>query len=81
VIVVGSEKSSNSRRLVQVVEELAGRPAHLVDTAADLRREWFAGVRRVGVTAGASTPTQLTRAVIAALEAMPDVAGSPAGSG
>ena len=71
VVVVGSPRSSNSRRLVQVVEERAGRPAHLVDTADELDPAWFAGMRRVGVTAGASTPTQLTRAVIAALEAMP----------
>ena len=71
VVVVGSTRSSNSKRLVQVVEERAGRPAFLVDTADDLRAEWFRGMRRVGVTAGASTPTQLTRAVIAALEAMP----------
>ena len=72
VVVVGSTRSSNSRRLVQVVEERAGRRAHLVDTAADLDPAWFRGVRRVGVTAGASTPTQITRAVIAALEALPD---------
>lgn len=70
VVVVGSPRSSNSRRLVQVVEERAGKPAFLVDTAADLDPAWFAGMRRVGVTAGASTPTQITRAVIAALEAM-----------
>lgn len=72
VVVVGSQRSSNSKRLVQVVEELAGKPAHLVDTAADLRPEWFTGVHRVGVTSGASTPTQITREVIGALEAMPD---------
>jgi 4-hydroxy-3-methylbut-2-enyl diphosphate reductase len=72
VVVVGSSRSSNSRRLVQVVEEHAGKPAHLVDTADDLDPAWFRGIRRVGVTAGASTPTQITRAVIAALEAMPD---------
>lgn len=70
VVVVGSSRSSNSRRLVQVVEEKGHRPAHLVDTAADLRPEWFRGIQRVGVSSGASTPTQLTRAVIAALEAM-----------
>lgn len=70
VIVVGSSRSSNSQRLVQVVENLAHRPAHLVDTAADLRPEWFQGVDRVGVTSGASTPTQITRAVIEALEQM-----------
>ncbi|HUY54109.1 MAG TPA: 4-hydroxy-3-methylbut-2-enyl diphosphate reductase [Candidatus Nanopelagicaceae bacterium] len=70
VIVVGSSRSSNSQRLVQVVRELAHRPAHLVDTAADLRPEWFQDVGRVGVTSGASTPTGITREVIAALEAM-----------
>jgi 4-hydroxy-3-methylbut-2-enyl diphosphate reductase len=72
VVVVGSRRSSNSRRLVQVVEELGHKPAHLVDTAAELDPLWFRGVRRVGVTSGASTPTHITREVIAALEAMPD---------
>ncbi|HEX4754395.1 MAG TPA: 4-hydroxy-3-methylbut-2-enyl diphosphate reductase [Candidatus Dormibacteraeota bacterium] len=71
VVVVGSSRSSNSLRLVQVVEERAGKPAFLVDTAADVRPEWFAGHKRIGVTAGASTPTQLTRGVIAAIEALP----------
>jgi 4-hydroxy-3-methylbut-2-enyl diphosphate reductase len=71
VVVVGSSRSSNSLRLVQVVEERAGKPAFLVDTAADVRPEWFAGMNRIGVTAGASTPTQLTRGVIAAIEALP----------
>lgn len=72
VVVVGSTRSSNSKRLVQVVEERAGRRAFLVDTAADLDPAWFRGMHRVGVTAGASTPTQITRAVIAALEAIPE---------
>jgi 4-hydroxy-3-methylbut-2-enyl diphosphate reductase len=71
VVVVGSRRSSNSQRLVQVVEELGHRPAHLVDTADELQAEWFRGMSRVGVTSGASTPTHLTRGVIAALEAMP----------
>ena len=71
VVVVGSSRSSNSQRLVQVVKEKAGKPAYLVDTAADIDPGWFRGVRRVGVTAGASTPTQITRAVIAAIEDLP----------
>jgi 4-hydroxy-3-methylbut-2-enyl diphosphate reductase len=81
VIVVGSWRSSNSQRLVQVVHELAGRPAYLVDTASDLKPEWFVGCDRVGVTAGASTPTVLTREVIAALELMgaPESAAVAAG--
>lgn len=68
VVVVGSRRSSNSLRLVQVVTELAGKPAFLVDTAEELEAAWFTGMHRVGVTSGASTPTPLTRAVIAALE-------------
>jgi 4-hydroxy-3-methylbut-2-en-1-yl diphosphate reductase len=71
VVVVGSSRSSNSQRLVQVVKERAGKPAYLVDTADDLDPAWFSGIRRVGVTSGASTPTQLTRAVITRLEEMP----------
>lgn len=70
VIVVGSPRSSNSQRLVEVVRKLAGKPAHLVNDLEDLRLEWFAGVRRVGVTSGASTPSQLTRKVIEHLEAL-----------
>lgn len=70
VIVVGSSRSSNTQRLVQVVGDLAHRPAHLVDTAADLRPEWFRGIQRVGVTSGASTPSQITREVIRTLEEM-----------
>lgn len=68
VIVVGSRRSSNSMRLVQVVEERKHTPAHLVDNASEIDPAWFRGMRRVGVTSGASTPTRLTREVVAALE-------------
>jgi 4-hydroxy-3-methylbut-2-enyl diphosphate reductase len=70
VIVVGSPRSSNSRRLVQVVEEYGHKPAHLVDSPADVDPGWFAGIRRVGVTSGASTPTWMTRKVIEHLESL-----------
>ena len=76
VIVVGSPRSSNSNRLVEVVRKLAGKPAHLVDRMEDIDPRWFEGVRRVGVTSGASTPTQLTRRVIEHLESL-NRAGSP----
>jgi 4-hydroxy-3-methylbut-2-en-1-yl diphosphate reductase len=75
VIVVGSPRSSNSRRLVEVVRTIAGKPAHLVDTVEELRPEWFQGARRVGVTSGASTPTHLTRRVVEHLERF-EAAGS-----
>jgi 4-hydroxy-3-methylbut-2-enyl diphosphate reductase len=70
VIVVGSERSSNSKRLVQVVEERAKRPAYLVDTYRDIKPEWLAGKKKVGVTSGASTPTHLTREVVEYLEGL-----------
>src|ERR1700716_2918150 len=70
VIVVGSTRSSNSLRLVEVVKKLGHKPAYLVDRMEDLDLEWFAGARKVGVTSGASTPTQLTRRVIEYLEAL-----------
>jgi 4-hydroxy-3-methylbut-2-en-1-yl diphosphate reductase len=78
VIVVGSPRSSNSNRLVEVVTKLAGKPAHLVDRLEEIDPAWFDGVRRVGVTSGASTPSQLTRKVIAYLETL-DSASAPAG--
>ena len=70
VIVVGSPRSSNSLRLVEVVKKLGGKPAYLVDRMEDLNIEWFKGAKKVGVTSGASTPTQLTRRVIEHIEAM-----------
>jgi 4-hydroxy-3-methylbut-2-en-1-yl diphosphate reductase len=70
VIVVGSPRSSNSMRLVEVVKKLGGKPAHLVNDLDDIRTEWFEGIRKVGVTSGASTPSQLTRRVIEYLEAL-----------
>jgi 4-hydroxy-3-methylbut-2-enyl diphosphate reductase len=70
VIVVGSTRSSNSLRLVEVVKKLGGKPAYLVDRMEDLDPAWFKGATRVGVTSGASTPSQLTRRVIEHIEAM-----------
>ena len=70
VIVVGSTRSSNSKRLVEVVEKKGGKPAHLIDTLEEIDPEWFRGVSRVGVTSGASTPSQLTRKVIEYLEGL-----------
>lgn len=68
VIVVGDARSNNSNRLVQVAQDLAGREAHLVDTAEQIDPAWLEGKRRVAVTSGASTPTQITREVIRRLE-------------
>ncbi|TMG79297.1 MAG: 4-hydroxy-3-methylbut-2-enyl diphosphate reductase [Betaproteobacteria bacterium] len=69
VIVVGSPNSSNSNRLREVAEHM-GAQAYMVDTAADLRVEWIAGKRRIGVTAGASAPEVLVNELIARLKAL-----------
>jgi len=66
VIVVGSPTSSNSNRLRELAERL-GAASYMVDQAADLRPEWFAGRSRVGLTAGASAPEVLVQQVIARL--------------
>lgn len=69
VLVVGDPRSNNSNRLVQVVQERAGRPAYLIDSVDEIDPRWLVGAKKVGVTSGSSTPTHLTRAVIKFLEA------------
>jgi 4-hydroxy-3-methylbut-2-enyl diphosphate reductase len=66
VIVVGSPNSSNSNRLREVAQS-RGIEACMVDNAAQLKQEWVAGRKRVGVTAGASAPEVLVQEVIAKL--------------
>ncbi len=62
-VVVGSQNSSNSNRLRELAENIGTR-AYLVDTASELRQEWFAQARVVGVTAGASAPEVLVQEVL-----------------
>ncbi|WP_204366970.1 4-hydroxy-3-methylbut-2-enyl diphosphate reductase [Nocardiopsis chromatogenes] len=69
VLVVGSDNSSNSVRLVELAER-NGTPAHLIDGPGDIRPEWLAGARTVGLTAGASAPPALVDAVVAALRGL-----------
>lgn len=66
VLVVGSPNSSNSNRLRELAKRL-DKHAYLVDSADDLQQEWFKGVARVGITAGASAPEVLVEGVIARL--------------
>lgn len=63
-IVVGDPRSNNTSRLVQVAEELAGSPAIRIESLDDLAPEVLSGKKRVAITSGTSTPTQLTREVI-----------------
>ena len=69
VIVVGSPTSSNSNRLRELAQRL-GTESYMVDSAAELRAEWFEGKSRVGLTAGASAPEILVREVIDRIRAL-----------
>jgi len=63
VLVVGSNNSSNSNRLVEVSRNL-GTQGYLIDNADAIHPEWLAGVGTVAVTAGASAPEILVEGVI-----------------
>jgi 4-hydroxy-3-methylbut-2-enyl diphosphate reductase len=69
VIVVGSPNSSNSNRLREVAQS-RGIHAYMVEDAAQLKAEWVAGKKRIGVTAGASAPEVLVNELIARLKAL-----------
>ncbi|MFE0038098.1 4-hydroxy-3-methylbut-2-enyl diphosphate reductase [Streptomyces sp. NPDC059015] len=64
VIVVGSQNSSNSKRLVEVALGAGARDAHLVDYAQEIDETWLEGVSTVGVTSGASVPEVLVEEVL-----------------
>ncbi|MCP5384311.1 MAG: 4-hydroxy-3-methylbut-2-enyl diphosphate reductase [Altererythrobacter sp.] len=63
VLVIGSPKSSNSLRLVEVAER-CGTDAKLIQRASDIDPAWLDGVGTLGLTAGASAPEKLVREVI-----------------
>jgi 4-hydroxy-3-methylbut-2-enyl diphosphate reductase len=64
LLVIGAANSSNANRLVEVSRVL-GTPSYLINDKNDVRAEWIEGARRVGVTAGASTPEFLVSEVVA----------------
>ena len=69
VIVVGSPNSSNSNRLREVAQN-QGVEAYMVDNASFLKLEWLIGKQKIGVSAGASAPEVLVKAVIEKLQQM-----------
>jgi len=63
VLVIGSRNSSNSNRLVDVTREM-GTESHLIDNEGEVREEWLAGKRVVGITSGASAPEELVQRLV-----------------
>jgi 4-hydroxy-3-methylbut-2-enyl diphosphate reductase len=69
VLVIGSDNSSNSKRLVEVARA-SGTPAHLVDDESEIESAWLGGADTVGVTSGASAPEWLVERVIDPLKGL-----------
>jgi 4-hydroxy-3-methylbut-2-enyl diphosphate reductase len=63
VLVIGSRNSSNSNRLVEVARE-HGADSYLIDNEAQVREEWLADKRVVGITSGASAPEELVQRLV-----------------
>ena len=68
LLVVGSENSSNSKRLVEV-GDTSSVPSHLVNDSTEVNPMWLSNIRNVGVTAGASAPEHLVQDLIRFLDA------------
>jgi len=64
VLVIGSRNSSNSQRLVEVARDY-GADSHLIDNESEVREEWLAGKRVVGISSGASAPEELVQRLVA----------------
>lgn len=63
VLVVGSQTSANSKRLVSISKR-TGTETYLIDSAEELKPGWFSGIENVGITAGASTPDHIVKEVV-----------------
>jgi 4-hydroxy-3-methylbut-2-enyl diphosphate reductase len=69
LLVIGSENSSNSQRLVEVAQR-EGCTARLINDETSIDPDWFMGAATVGVTAGASTPEALVERVVGVLASL-----------
>jgi len=67
ILVIGSSNSSNSNRLCELARR-RGITSHLIDGIKDLNQQWFANVKTVGLTAGASAPEKLVQEVLSMLK-------------
>ncbi|MDQ0351041.1 4-hydroxy-3-methylbut-2-enyl diphosphate reductase [Alkalibacillus filiformis] len=67
-LVVGDPKSNNSNRLAQVSKEKAGTEAYRIADVSEIKLDWLEQCEKIAVTAGASTPTPITKEVIKFIE-------------
>jgi 4-hydroxy-3-methylbut-2-enyl diphosphate reductase len=65
VLVIGSQNSSNSQRLVEVARDFGADEAYLIDNAGQVDERWLEGKRVVGISSGASAPEELVAELVA----------------
>ncbi|HEY6221464.1 MAG TPA: 4-hydroxy-3-methylbut-2-enyl diphosphate reductase, partial [Candidatus Eisenbacteria bacterium] len=76
MVVVGGRQSANTAQLADVCRRVNPR-VHQVESADEIRAEWFSGLRRIGVSAGASTPDEVIAEVVERLtQIVPAAAGA-----
>ncbi|MGB9874427.1 MAG: 4-hydroxy-3-methylbut-2-enyl diphosphate reductase, partial [Hydrogenobacter sp.] len=63
MIIIGGKNSGNTRRLYQISKSLNPNTYH-IETADEINGEWFVGMKKVGITAGASTPDWIIEDVV-----------------
>jgi 4-hydroxy-3-methylbut-2-enyl diphosphate reductase len=68
MIVVGGHNSANTQRLAEVCSPMV--ETHLIETAAEIEKDWLSGKQHIGVTAGASTPDESIEEVVRKLESL-----------
>jgi len=67
MLVVGGRNSANTSRLATICRQ-EGKPTHHIEVAGEIRQEWFQNARKIGVTAGASTPDWVLNEVLERLK-------------
>jgi 4-hydroxy-3-methylbut-2-enyl diphosphate reductase len=72
MIVIGGRNSSNTHKLADTCAQILPDDTHHIETADELKREWFDGKQSVGVTAGASTPDYLIQPVLETIRSYDD---------
>jgi len=70
MIVVGGRNSANTQRLAEVCSPIV--ETHLIETAAEIKKDWLSGKQHIGITAGASTPDEAIEEVVLKLKSLAD---------
>ena len=67
MLIIGSKTSANTKRLYEISKSL-NKNTHWIQSKKDIKPSWFKNAKKVGITAGASTPSSTIQAVITQLK-------------